>query len=53
MVIGVAALVLSRHLRSPLPEAIAGDFFFLSFVVMSWWLLLHMNVRRSAAPGRY
>ncbi|MGZ6021667.1 MAG: DUF1345 domain-containing protein [Rhizomicrobium sp.] len=51
MVIGVAALVLSRNFRSPLPEAIAGDSFFLSFLVMSWWLLLHMtsaDLRRRA-----
>jgi uncharacterized membrane protein len=49
--IGLAVLALSRRLPSPLPEAIAGDAFFASFLVMSWWLVFHLksdDLRRRA-----
>jgi len=35
LLIGIAALFASRRLPSPLPEAIGGDAFFLSFLTMS------------------
>jgi uncharacterized membrane protein len=43
LLIGIVSLVLSRHLQSPLPEAIGGDAFFLSFLSMSWWLVFRLN----------
>ena len=48
---GVVSLVLARHLPSPLPEAIGGDVFFLSFLLMSWWLVFRLtasDLRRRA-----
>jgi uncharacterized membrane protein len=51
LVIGVSALALARQLPSPLPEAIGGDAFFLSFLVMSWWLVFRLtanDLRRRA-----
>jgi uncharacterized membrane protein len=51
MLIGVAALALARNLPSPLPEAIGGDAFFLSFLTMSWWLVFRLtanDLRRRA-----
>lgn len=43
MLIGLGALFAARDLPSPLPEAIAGDSFFLSFLVMSWWLVVRLT----------
>ena len=43
--------MLARHLPSPLPEAIGGDAFFLSFLAMSWWLVFRLtatDLRRRA-----
>lgn len=51
MLIGAASLFASRHLTSPLPEAIGGDAFFLSFLLMSWWLVFRLkasDLRRRA-----
>ncbi len=51
LMIGIVALVVSRHLSSPLPEAIGGDAFFASFLIMSWWLVLRLtagDLRRRA-----
>jgi uncharacterized membrane protein len=39
----VTAFVASRHLPFPLPEAIGGDTFFASFLIMSWWLVFRLN----------
>ena len=41
----------ARNLEFPLPEAIAGDAFFASFLIMSWWLILRLtaeDLRRRA-----
>ncbi|HTP76591.1 MAG TPA: DUF1345 domain-containing protein [Rhizomicrobium sp.] len=43
MAIGLGALIATRHLPSPLPEAIGGDSFFVSFLIMSWWLIFRMT----------
>jgi len=51
LLIGAASLFASRHLTSPLPEAIGGDAFFLSFLLMSWWLVFRLkasDLRRRA-----
>ena len=43
--------MLCRHFPSPLPEAIAGDVFFLSFLIMSWRLIFYLtttDLRRRA-----
>lgn len=51
MAFGIASLILARHLPSPLPEAIGGDVFFLSFLLMSWWLVFRLtasDLRRRA-----
>ena len=43
MLIGVSSLAVARLLPSPLPEAIGGDAFFLSFLAMSWWLVFRLT----------
>jgi len=43
LLIGIAALLAARNLPSPLPEAIGGDAFFLSFLTMSWWLVFRLT----------
>ncbi len=43
LLIGAAAFAAARHLPSPLPESIAGDAFFASFLAMSWWLIFRMT----------
>lgn len=51
MAFGIASLILARDLPSPLPEAIGGDVFFLSFLLMSWWLVFRLtasDLRRRA-----
>ena len=51
LIIGVVALALARNLPPPLPEAIGGDAFFLSFLTMSWWLVFRLtanDLRRRA-----
>lgn len=42
---------MARQLPSPLPEAIGGDAFFVSFLAMSWWLVFRLtasDLRRRA-----
>ena len=43
LAIGLGALIAARNLPSPLPESIAGDTFFVSFLVMSWWLVFRLT----------
>jgi uncharacterized membrane protein len=43
MLIGAVALFLARDLPPPLPEAITGDTFFLSFLMMGWWLVFRLT----------
>jgi uncharacterized membrane protein len=51
LLIGIASFAAARHLPFPLPESIAGDAFFASFLVMSWWLVFGLtadDLRRRA-----
>ncbi len=41
--LGALAYVSARPLHSPLPETIAGDIFFLSYLLMSGWLLSRLT----------